>query len=423
MTNLHLLLVGAPAVKIVVEEYITTLLPNVSFEIKEKNLANSANIRRAEIGYELTSFVREAFRDTTSFSNTLVFTKHPLSTGKRINYFPEGSDCHGIGVVTLKALNTEALEGQIASLVYFAILQHLAGNKVSIEHDSNCIGNALQGYQIIASQKLCEQCILPSPDLRYSYEEEMQRLSDLVYHYSKRHHVILVHGIRTNGEWTHSVSEYLEKLGYNVTIEGYKRFSLLKLLGYWIIDTGKKERQELKEAIRRRKAQSPHSKISVIAHSHGTLLVSKLLKEQQIKINNLLLCGSIIPRGFKWGDAIERGLLDRVLNVAGRKDIWAALAENWVRNAGGSGLLGFQSEPDQVRTFMRDSAGHSTSLKDIDHRRSVWMPFLEKGYLPKQTKDKQFKKEKTTLAALLSQYLLPKYFIISGLLYFCFECL
>jgi len=421
MNRLDIVIVAAPVVRLIIEEYITKFVPDTCIVIKEVEAVNYEKIEKHEIGFVLDSFAETVLRDAEGAANTIIITRHPLATGRRINYLPKSSEFFGSAVITVKELNGEGVEGKIAPLIYYTILQHIAGNKQDVAHSSKCIGSSMQGYEMVASHKLCDACVLPDDVLKETYESEMRRLYDLIHHYSRRHHVVLVHGIRTFGGWALDVSRYLETTGFNVKIEGYNRFSTAKLLGYWFYDTGKRERKKLKEALVQLKKQSPHSKTTVIAHSHGSLLISKLLEEKQIEIDNLILCGSIVRRDFPWGDLVQNGIIKQVLNIAGRKDIWAAIAENWVYGAGGSGLLGFQSESENVRTLVRADGGHSTSLNDSKHQKKIWLPFMERGYLP-TPEDKSFSKpQSTTFAQLLSDYFSPKYLLICTLIYVCYR--
>lgn len=412
MTKLKIVLIGTENTEVIIEDYIQRLLPTTVLETVRLKEFSTVGIYKKQIGFDINSFAEQVFVNQEFDMNTLIVTKHPMESGKRINYVTNASRFAGTAILTLKDMNNSTQKKDAAPLIYFFLLQHIAGNRENINHSTSCLGSSQQSYESIPSSSTCQSCRLPSSESNQFYEEQFQRLHDHIQSFPRCHHVILVHGIRTFGKWVYGVRRELDFNGYEVSIEGYKRFSALKLLAYCLFDTGKRERDSLKATIQRIKESSPNAKLSVIAHSHGTFLVSKLLEEREIELDNLILCGSIVKRDFPWSAIFESKSVARVLNDAGCNDIWAGVAQHWVRGAGGSGILGFESEFHSMRTIFTRNGSHSSSIKDLSHQRRLWLPFLESGeYATLKLDDKYYTASPAqTTASVISNLLLPKYF-------------
>lgn len=418
MTKLRIILIGTKPTEVVIKNYIQRLLPTTVIEIDELEAFSTVGIIKKQIGFDIDSFAEHVFTNEEFDVNTLIITKHPMESGKRVNYVTNASRFAGTAILTLKDMNNAIQKKDAAPLIYFFILQHIAGARENINHGTDCLGSSQQSYESIPSTLTCQSCKLPETESNQFYEEQFQRLYDHIQSFPRCHHVILVHGIRTFGNWVYSVRRELDFNGYEVSIEGYKRFSTLKLLGYCFFDTGKRERRSLKTTIQRIKENSPNAKLSVIAHSHGTFLVSKLLEENEIEIDNLILCGSIVKRDFPWSAAFESKSVTRVLNDAGCNDVWAGIAHHWINGAGGSGILGFESEFHSMRTVFSRDGSHSSSIKDLSHQRRLWLPFLERGeYSTLKLDDKYYTASPArTTASVISNVFLPKYVFIILLL-------
>ena len=93
-------------------------------------------------------------------------------------------------------------------------------------------------------------------------------------------------------------------------------------------------RAELEKA---NEAISKHSggRLSVIAHSYGTYVITEILASKlDLKLHSLVLCGSIVRRRYAWhaiGDRIgshpTRDGKKNILNDFGLRDVWPVFAK------------------------------------------------------------------------------------------------
>ncbi|MCB1085772.1 MAG: hypothetical protein KDM63_01900, partial [Verrucomicrobiae bacterium] len=112
--------------------------------------------------------------------------------------------------------------------------------------------------------------------------------------------VVLIHGIRTRGEWCEMVRDELEAKGIKSRAIGLgEYFDVFRFL----CPIGTRKRQ-----VRRVLAQIDDvqriyrgAKISVIAHSFGTYVFSQILKKtNNPDFHRVILCGGIVSEKFPW---------------------------------------------------------------------------------------------------------------------------
>ncbi len=227
------------------------------------------------------------------------------------------------------------------------------------------------------------------------------------------HLVILIHGIRTHAPWFRDVSAEIRKLeGFAVDGASYGWFGPIRLISP-LGRSGPVRR--VAQRIRDLKASNPHAKISIIAHSNGTFIASKLLETcPDLRFEYIVLVGSIVDEAFHW-EKYDRQY-KTLLNECGGRDIWPLMAKAWTWGYGTTGTFGFK------RSFDRHwpHASHSTLLSGV-HCKDHWLPLLQLGQLTK-VPDSQAAPKKTFVASLrsaLQNFLstgLPKYILILGLL-------
>ncbi|CAA2108194.1 hypothetical protein [Variovorax paradoxus] len=188
-----------------------------------------------------------------------------------------------------------------------------------------------------------------------------------------KHIVVLLHGIRTAGVWQDAVKRMFE--GTNVTVVplGYGYFDALRFAIPWgrsgAISLVSRELQALKR-------DYPSSDISVIAHSFGTYIITKVLApDQGIRLKRLLLCGSIVPTDFAWENVKGKPPRDSIVNDVGTRDIWPVLARTLTWGYGTSGTYGFKQTA--VTDRYHDLA-HSDFFSELWVRK-FWLPFISDG--------------------------------------------
>jgi len=138
--------------------------------------------------------------------------------------------------------------------------------------------------------------------------------------------VLLIHGIRTQATWQRTVKAVLEEIpGVFVQESNYGYFDTFRFWCPFVTRTAAIE--EVKQTVQTLKHKYPDARLSVIAHSNGTYIITKLLQsELDLELNRLVLCGSIVPRRFPWY-TVDSRLGTEVVNDYGTHDIWPVLAK------------------------------------------------------------------------------------------------
>jgi hypothetical protein len=189
------------------------------------------------------------------------------------------------------------------------------------------------------------------------------------------HLVLLVHGINTRAHWIAPMQRRLEAAGLKVSPAGYGFYGAIRFL----IPIDWLRRQAVERVrIRYNAAVQVHNpkKVSVIAHSFGTYVVARLMKQEfGIKWHRIVFCGSVIPNKFPF-EQIANRFKTPILNEVGTRDIWPALAETVTWGYGSIGSHGFQGEP--LRERWHRGFTHSQFLEP-DFASKYWIPFLSKG--------------------------------------------
>ena len=191
----------------------------------------------------------------------------------------------------------------------------------------------------------------------------------------KRKVVISLHGINTDGAWQKDVAPIISEQGWVYYPLHYGNFSPWEFIQ-------NKERMEKLDWFRK-EFESIHKHIqpivpSLVAHSFGTYIACNALdKFKGIRLDKLILCGSIVPREFDWKRIIERKQVTMVKNDSGGKDFWAGVSGKFVTGTGPSGREGFASKHERLFDDHFERFEHSVFF-GYDHYESEWIPFLEK---------------------------------------------
>lgn len=185
--------------------------------------------------------------------------------------------------------------------------------------------------------------------------------------------VALIHGIRTAAGWQEKAREALAVEGKVVVAPiGYGYQDVIRFLGPWRKSAIAKVQQELRDLQRIHK----DSDLVVMAHSFGTYIISKILKDSpDIRIKRLLLCGSIIPVAYRWDTLSHEFTSKTCVNEVGTRDIWPVFARIASFGYGESGSFGFKTSRVWDRFF---DYGHSDFFTD-EHFKTFWQPFILNG--------------------------------------------
>lgn len=192
---------------------------------------------------------------------------------------------------------------------------------------------------------------------------------------SPTHVVIIVHGIRDFALWQTTVGAELEDSGLKVEPINYGRFNLLE----FILPTNFFRRRAIETVwrqIRIVRQNNPTSRISIIAHSFGTYVVSHLLKQNfDISFHRIIFCGSVVEYGFEY-EQFQSRFLPPIINEVGTRDVWPAIAESVTFGYGSAGTYGFRRP--LVRDRWHNGAKHGYFLNRA-FCANFWVTFLQKG--------------------------------------------
>jgi uncharacterized protein (TIGR02594 family) len=158
---------------------------------------------------------------------------------------------------------------------------------------------------------------------------------------AKDHIVLIVHGIRDRGEWQRMMQDVLED-NTSITVKpiSYDYFDLVRFLLPSPFRNGpiKVVQRNLATTL----ALSEGKRVSVIAHSYGTIAITKVLEQNRMMaIHHLLLCGSIVSRSYDWG-ATRKQVKGLIINDYGVRDPWPVVATSVTWGYGTSGAYGFK---------------------------------------------------------------------------------
>ena len=187
--------------------------------------------------------------------------------------------------------------------------------------------------------------------------------------------VALLHGIRTSAGWQEKARAALEVPGSVKVIPiGYRYMDVVRFIGPWRGHAVERVTRELRDLQR----LNPGCELVVMAHSFGTYVISKILKDApDIRIKRLLLCGSIIPVAYRWDQLTNEFTDNTCVNEVGTRDVWPVFARVASWGYGESGSFGFKTARVTDRFF---DYGHSEFFTD-EHFENFWKPFIARGYV------------------------------------------
>jgi hypothetical protein len=192
----------------------------------------------------------------------------------------------------------------------------------------------------------------------------------------KKHIVVLIHGINTDAEWQEALAEQIRtECNIEAIPIGYGNFKAWRFL--FPVITRKKPISVVVRELRNIRNQNPNADISVIAHSFGTFVLSKILEEEtDFSFFRIQLCGAIIDTEYRW-DKVANRIKGLIINDVGSKDIWPILAKNATWGYGETGTFGFKKTHVRDRHF---NLGHSDFMTK-EHFTKYWRPWLVDGQI------------------------------------------
>lgn len=183
--------------------------------------------------------------------------------------------------------------------------------------------------------------------------------------------LVLVHGIRTEAAWAEMVATVFQKEFPDLELVPV-RYGYFDAVRFWLpILTRSAPVSRLARELRAIRAR----RLFIIAHSFGTYTVGRVLaNEADIKIDRLVLCGSVLPQDFRW-DLVAHRIGDRVVNDCGIHDVWPLLAAGATWGYGPSGTFGFGTAKVRDRYHPFGHSGFFTPKFVSEY----WVPFFRDG--------------------------------------------
>lgn len=218
--------------------------------------------------------------------------------------------------------------------------------------------------------------------------------------------LLLVHGIRTDAAWQTAIRSVLRGNAHVKVVP--IKYGYLDLVRFWSpLFTRHPAIARVNTQLQSAIDEHPGHDVVVIAHSFGTYAISEILKSNRlIRINRLLLCGSIIPKDYDW-DAVERlfvvppgkSLRDVIINDCGCRDVWPVLAQSTTFGYGSSGTYGFGAS--QVTDRFHDTSHSGLFVPALIGE--FWTPFV----LRRDIAESRFETSGVSWPAWLKLFRLP----------------
>lgn len=189
------------------------------------------------------------------------------------------------------------------------------------------------------------------------------------------HVVVLVHGIRSQGDWQQILRTEFSRAGIVIAPTNYGNFGALRFLlpNPWFMKSATNQVWELVRSVR---LNYPKAQISFLAHSFGTYIVANILKDQfEFKAHRLVFCGSVLKYSFSF-EAIRGRFTSPIINEVSARDSWPVIAKNITFRYGATGTQGFNNI--QVTDRWHLGFGHSQYLNET-FCKNFWIPFFQKG--------------------------------------------
>lgn len=177
--------------------------------------------------------------------------------------------------------------------------------------------------------------------------------------------LITGYGVRSSGDNIEGVADKIAirlSLSYNIQT----KVSCIEVPYQWAIKQRRRfQREALVEILDSRlenvARRHPNDTLVLLVHSNATRAFKGALMKGNYglyRLNQVFLFGSIIKRGFNWGEYPDL----KICNFVGRKD--KVLLFGTLYNNGWSGRQGFLEPADNLTQYYMDNWGHSTYASD-----------------------------------------------------------
>lgn len=193
---------------------------------------------------------------------------------------------------------------------------------------------------------------------------------------SEKDIIVLIHGIRTLGKWQKKFIETasLHLPNYDLKSYSFNYFSAFQLL---IPFSRKRIINHFLLTITELINENPDSRFSFISHSFGTYVLVRVLEnlsiDTEVKIDNIVLAGSVIKEDYNWSEIIRRYDVERIVNECGYNDNILLLSKMLCKDMGMAGRRGFMGFEITNRYYL---GGHGFFDRQIDFMEKYWVPIF-----------------------------------------------
>jgi len=164
----------------------------------------------------------------------------------------------------------------------------------------------------------------------------------------------------------------LQTNGFIVQPTNYGYFDVVRFVFPYQLFAGKVI-NDITRQIRQTMAINKNADYSIVAHSFGTFVIAKILKEHtDLEFNRIIFCGSVLSHRFRLED-YRKNFKEELINEVGTRDFWPVIAEVVTFGYGSSGTYGFRRPP--VRDRWHNGKAHSDFLNE-EFCKKYWVPLL-----------------------------------------------
>ena len=200
--------------------------------------------------------------------------------------------------------------------------------------------------------------------------------------------VATIHGIQTRGVWQKKITPHLAKHGL---VPYHLDFGWFDALRFFIPWSRNAKIQRIRDELRHLVHVTGVRRVSVIAHSFGTLIAMEALRAENgdLLYDRIVLSGSIVPLDFPWQKILgrEKRWVMAVRNERSNGDAVVSLAAfvsrrlRWLSrlSAGASGRTPFLEDSPHLLDSCIEG-GHSETHNETKFER--WARFLSYPMLP-----------------------------------------
>ena len=183
-----------------------------------------------------------------------------------------------------------------------------------------------------------------------------------------RHILFLLHGIRAGREgWAQPLHDQLRAERPDLDVRALS-YGYVSALGFALPFTRPRNLRRFLDAYSEAVAEHRGRSFSFAGHSNGTYILGQALRAiPAVRLDQIFLGGSVLPRDFPWRQLLARGQVGRVRNVRAADDwvvaiLCAALRGLMMRDVGTGGYAGFLDDHERLEDLGYMRGGHGSAF-------------------------------------------------------------